>query len=111
MIDTTLAEHYQWGQNCDGWYLVKSETVSVIQERMPPHTSEVRHVHARSRQFFFVLSGQATIDIDGKRHGLGMQQGVEVAPGVPHQMVNEFDEDLSFLVVSCPPSHGDRIMA
>ena len=109
MIDRTLAEHYQWGQNCDGWHLVKSDSISVIQERMPAHTSEVRHFHSRSRQFFFVLSGRATIEIDGQRQALGMHQGVEVAPGVPHQVVNEFDEDLNFLVVSCPPSHGDRI--
>jgi mannose-6-phosphate isomerase-like protein (cupin superfamily) len=111
MIDKTLAEHYHWGQNCDGWHLVRSDTVSVIQERMPPHTSEVRHLHSRSRQFFFVLSGQATIEIDGRRQVLEMQQGAEVAPGVLHQMLNEFDEDLNFLVVSCPPSHGDRIIA
>ena len=32
------AEHYQWGNACDGWHLLKSETLSVIQEKMPAGT-------------------------------------------------------------------------
>lgn len=55
MIDKTSAEEYVWGQNCRGWHLVKSQTMSVIREFMPPHTSEVRHKHAKSNQFFFIL--------------------------------------------------------
>jgi hypothetical protein len=33
------AEHYIWGDNCDGWRLVKIPDLSVIHERMPPHRS------------------------------------------------------------------------
>lgn len=109
MIDKSTAEHYRWGQNCEGWHLVKSESMSVIQELMPPHTSEVRHKHVRSRQFFFVLSGQATIECDGKRHVLETQQGIAVGPDVAHQVLNQSDTNLHFLVISSPPSHGDRI--
>lgn len=29
-------EHYRWSENCEGWHLAKSETLSVIQERVPP---------------------------------------------------------------------------
>jgi len=29
--------------------------------------SENRHFHTKARQFFFVLSGKATIEINGKR--------------------------------------------
>lgn len=108
MIDKANAEHYIWGENCDGWHLVKSELLSVIQELMPPHTSEVRHIHSRSRQFFFVLSGQATIEVDGTEHPLNNQQGLEIPPGVAHRVLNNSKSELSFLVVSCPPSHGDR---
>jgi mannose-6-phosphate isomerase-like protein (cupin superfamily) len=109
VIDKYHAEHYNWGENCDGWHLVKSDVLSVIQELMPPHTAEVRHFHSRSRQFFFVLSGEATIEVDGTRHTLNTQQGLEIPPGVAHQVCNDSEAELSFLVVSCPPSHGDRI--
>jgi mannose-6-phosphate isomerase-like protein (cupin superfamily) len=109
MIDKTRAEQYHWGKNCSGWHLVKSESLSVIQEMMPPHTSEARHKHGRSRQFFFILSGEAAIEIDGKEHILQSQQGIEIAPGAVHQILNNSNEELHFLVISSPPSHGDRI--
>jgi mannose-6-phosphate isomerase-like protein (cupin superfamily) len=103
------AEHYTWGGICDGWHLVKQPNLSVIHERMPPGTSEVRHYHHHSRQFFFVLSGIATFEVNGVREVIHALQGVEVPPGVRHQMLNESTEDVEFLVVSQPPSHGDRI--
>ena len=109
MVDKTIAEHYKWGQNCSGWHLVKSDSMSVIQESMPPQTFEVRHKHSKSQQFFFVLSGEATIEIDGKMHLLQSEQGLEIAPGTVHQVLNNSNKELHFLVASCPPSHGDRI--
>ncbi len=33
MIDINKAEHYAWGNRCDGWHLLKSPEISVIQER------------------------------------------------------------------------------
>ncbi len=104
------AEHYVWGKGCDGWHLVKTVELSVIHERMPAGTSEVRHFHTRARQFFFVLSGTATLEIAGVREVLRAHEGVEVPPEVPHQMCNESDEALEFLVVSQPASHGDRVV-
>jgi|TARA_B110000261_G_C12926766_1_gene294785 hypothetical protein len=46
------SEHYNWGNNCSGWYLVKSESLSVIEELMPPKTHEIKHYHNNSQQFF-----------------------------------------------------------
>ena len=109
MVNKTIAEHYKWGQNCSGWHLVKSDSMSVIQESMPPQTFEVRHKHSKSHQFFFVLSGEATIEVDGKKHLLQSEQGLEIDPGTVHQVLNNSNKDLHFLVISCPPSHGDRI--
>ncbi|MFD2329471.1 cupin domain-containing protein [Cohnella sp. GCM10020058] len=109
-ISKQSAEHYIWGDNCDGWHLVKNQALSIIHERMPAHTSEVKHYHQQSRQFFFVLSGSATIDIDGEETVLHVQEGVEVAPLVPHQMFNKSDEEIEFLVISQPNSKGDRVL-
>jgi len=109
MIDKNTTEHYTWGQHCDGWHLIKSDTLSVIQESMPPHTSEIRHLHKHALQFFFVLTGQATIEYNGKVHILNTHQGLEVKPGVVHQVFNKSEQVLHFIVVSSPPSHGDRI--
>jgi mannose-6-phosphate isomerase-like protein (cupin superfamily) len=111
MINKQQAEHYSWGRNCDGWHLVQAEKLSVIQERMPPHTSEVRHAHRQSRQFFFVLAGTALFELNGQQTILRPQDGIEVPPGTPHQIRNESADTLEVLVISQPPSHADRILA
>jgi mannose-6-phosphate isomerase-like protein (cupin superfamily) len=110
MISKATAEHYTWGGGCDGWHLVKTPELSVIHERMPPGSAEVRHAHHAARQFFFALEGTATLEIAGRIVVLHPQQGLEVPPGVPHQMRNESDGPIEFLVISQPPSHGDRVL-
>lgn len=103
-------EHYIWGESCDGWHLVNQHDLSVIHERMPSGTSEVRHYHVKSRQFFFVLSGTAELEMNGETFLLHSQEGLEVAPGVPHQMKNTSDDDVEFLVISHPQTRGDRMV-
>lgn len=109
-ISKQNAEHYIWGDNCDGWHLVKNKELSVIHERMPVNTAEVIHYHNQARQFFFVLSGFATIEIDGEKIILTPQEGLEVAPLIEHQIRNESNQDVEFLVRSQPNSRGDRVI-
>ena len=106
--DRSNAEHYIWGDGCDGWHLLKRQDLSVIAERVPTGARETRHVHARSRQFFFILSGRATIEVDGCLHVLHEGQGLEIAPGQAHQFRNDTDTDVHFLVISQPTTRGDR---
>jgi mannose-6-phosphate isomerase-like protein (cupin superfamily) len=111
MIDRTNAEHYTWGAVCDGWHLVRTPILSVIEERMPPGTSEVRHYHQQANQFFYVLRGRLTVEVGGKEVELGENQGVQIAAGEVHQARNQGAVDAEFLVISNPPSHGDRVLA
>ena len=104
------SEHYIWGEKCDGWHLVKNEDLSIIQERVPSGCSEVRHYHKKSDQFFFILSGEAEIETDGKKHILKSQQGIFIPAGTIHKLSNNSEEDLEFTVTSTPPSHGDRVI-
>jgi mannose-6-phosphate isomerase-like protein (cupin superfamily) len=105
------APRYTWAECCDGWHLLRRSDLSVIQERMPPKISEVAHSHARARQFFYVLSGTLSILADGEIHALAAGDGLEIAPKLVHRVFNDSDADVHFLVVSAPPSHGDRIVA
>jgi mannose-6-phosphate isomerase-like protein (cupin superfamily) len=105
---SSIAEHYTWGAGCDGWHLVRTPALSVIEERMPPGAVEQRHSHARARQFFYVLAGELTMELDGAEHRLGAGEGLEIPPGTPHQALNQSVADVRFLVTSQPPSHGDR---
>lgn len=106
--DKHNAEHYVWGGVCDGWHLLKSEPLSVIQERVPPGGAEIRHFHSRAHQFFFVLSGTATIEFADTSVTFGAQQGVHVPAGEAHRFVNRGTEPVEFLVISTPPTAGDR---
>jgi mannose-6-phosphate isomerase-like protein (cupin superfamily) len=102
------AEHYIWGDVCDGWHLLRDNHLSVIEERMPPGAREQRHFHARSRQFFYVLSGELIMELDGRQHYLEAGLGLEVSPCQPHQAINSSGAEVRFLVISQPPSLGDR---
>ena len=75
---------------------------------MPPGTTEVRHRHLQARQFFYVLAGQLEVEVEGTRHRLEAGMGLEIAPEIAHQVGNRGAGDAMFLVVSQPPSHGDR---
>jgi mannose-6-phosphate isomerase-like protein (cupin superfamily) len=100
--------HYIWGNICDGWHLLRDAVLSVIEERMPPGAREQRHFHERSRQFFYVLAGELTMEVAGQHHRLTAGDGLEIAPREPHQALNKSDREVRFLVISQPPSHGDR---
>ena len=103
------AEHYVWGDGCDGWHLVKRDDLSVIRERVPAGRAEKMHYHLRARQFFYVLRGTATLIVGQDKTVIGEGEGLEVAPNIPHQLRNESGTDLEFIVISAPKSHGDRV--
>ncbi len=107
-VDTRVAEHYVWGEVCDGWRLLDRPDLSVIEERVPAGGAEVAHVHGRARQFFFVLAGKARLEFGDRSVELEPGQGLEVPPGVAHRFVNAGDVDVRFLVISAPTTRGDR---
>lgn len=110
-ISQQNAEHYVWGDGCDGWHLLRHDALSIIEEQMPPGAREQRHRHAKARQFFYVIDGQLTMEVEGGFHLLRAGEGIEVAPGQRHQVINDSAADARFLVISSPPSHGDRIVS
>lgn len=113
-ISTSNAEHYAWpsavgDQTCDGWRLHRSASLSIIEERMPPGTAEQHHLHQRATQFFYVLAGELIIALDGQEHCLAPRTGLTIPAGTAHQVFNRVAEDACFLVISQPPSRGDRV--
>jgi mannose-6-phosphate isomerase-like protein (cupin superfamily) len=108
VTDTANAEHYVWGEGCDGWHFLKSDALSVIHERVPPGGREVAHFHRRAQQVFVVLEGTATMLVDGVAHRIAAGQSLHLPAGVPHQFRNDSDRDVHFLVISAPTTRGDR---
>lgn len=109
-VDRQSAKHYFWQEICDGWHLLERDDLSIIAEKMPPNTSEDMHYHRKARQFFYILSGQATMRFSNHALLLNTGDGVEIEPGEAHQMCNCSDTEIEFLTVSMPKSHGDKVI-
>lgn len=109
VVSKENSSRYSWGNKCDGWHLAATKNLSVIHELVPSGCSEKRHLHEKAEQFFFILSGVATFEMNGTVHTLKTKEGIQVPPLLPHCLSNNGAEDLEFIVVSTPPSHGDRI--
>jgi mannose-6-phosphate isomerase-like protein (cupin superfamily) len=109
MIGRDAAEHYPWGEHCQGWRLVSNADLSVIEEIMPPGTAEQIHRHRVAQQFFYVLSGEAVMEFESQKIIMREGQGVRVAAGAAHCIRNVSDAEVRFLVVSQPSTkNGDR---
>jgi mannose-6-phosphate isomerase-like protein (cupin superfamily) len=108
-ISIENAEHYVWGEACDGWHLLKRDDMSVIQERVPAGAAEVMHCHEVARQFFYILEGEGTMVFEGHEVILSKGQGLEIPPQVKHQFQNRSNADVHFLVISIPTTRGDRV--
>ena len=104
----TTARHYRWGKASDGWHLPEGDDLSVIEKRIPPDAAKTRRRHRATRQFFYAIEGEATLEANGILHVLAPGEGLPIPPGVMHQLHNEGTTDARFLVISVPRSHGDR---
>jgi mannose-6-phosphate isomerase-like protein (cupin superfamily) len=102
------AEHYRWGTDCDAWYMVNDEQLSVIEEVMPAGAAEIRHHHEKAQQFFYILSGEVLMEVEGQTTLVAAGTGIRIMPGQRHQIRNPSSSPVRLLVISHPRSHGDR---
>ena len=109
ITSTENAQHYTWGNLCDGWHLLGTDSLSVIQERMPPRTSEQLHFHNYAQQLFYILSGDASLEVEGEIKSANAGQSIHILAKMKHRIFNNGESDLHFLVISQPKSHGDRV--
>jgi mannose-6-phosphate isomerase-like protein (cupin superfamily) len=109
VMNTATAEHYVWGEVCEGWRLLARPDLSVILERIPPGRGEVRHYHERARQMFYVLEGRLQIEVRSEAAAVAPREALEVPPGAPHRVWNPDGVDAVFLVISAPSTQGDRV--
>jgi mannose-6-phosphate isomerase-like protein (cupin superfamily) len=107
--NTMNAEHYLWGDACDGWRLLAGGDLAVTQERIPPGRGEIEHYHAEARQLFYVLEGSLRIAIESNTFHLSKGDSLEVPPTKRHRVWNEGADDAHFLVISAPTTQGDRV--
>ncbi len=75
---------------------------SVAQVLLPPGKASRRHYHPVAEESYFILTGQARLELDGESAYLGAGDAVAIPSGVVHQIHNGGETDLIFLAVCVP---------
>src|SRR5215467_9898911 len=105
-VSRVNAEHYRWGYECDAWHLVKDPAFTVIEELIPPGAAEVHHYHKKAQQFFYILSGEAMVDVEGEPARLQAGTGLRIMGCVRPQRGAPSSCPRRVLLIRRPPSHG-----
>lgn len=56
----------------------------IIHEKMAPGTHEKRHFHSISRQFFYVLEENLTIELEGVKHEIKARHPLKLPRIISH---------------------------
>ena len=79
---------------------------SLAEARVPGGSATQRHYHRHAEEFYFILEGRGTMEIDGQSRGVGPGDAILIPPGVWHTITAE--DSLRFLCCCAPPySHED----
>ncbi|NNM30921.1 MAG: cupin domain-containing protein [Akkermansiaceae bacterium] len=79
---------------------------SLAEATVPSGTSTQRHYHRQSEEFYFLLDGQGTMEIDGETRPVGPGDAILIPAGAWHQITAV--ADLRFLCCCAPPyDHAD----
>lgn len=61
------------------------------------------HRHRIQEQIYYILEGEAMMEIEGERSVVKPHDTIFLPPGVEHAIYNTGLTDLRFIVVTCPP--------
>ena len=79
---------------------------SLAEASIPAGRSTDRHYHKKSEEFYFLLEGEGTIEIDGEKRSVAPGDAILIPPGAWHQITAS--TALRFLCCCAPPySHDD----
>lgn len=82
------------------------ENQSLAEASLPAGSATDRHHHKMSEEFYFILEGEGTMEIDGEKRLVGPGDGVLIPAGAWHQIVASID--LRILCCCAPPyAHED----
>lgn len=81
---------------------------SLAEATLPASGSTQRHYHRLSEEFYFILEGRGTMEIDGDSCEVGPGDAILIPPGAWHQIRSADEASLRFLCCCAPPySHED----
>lgn len=82
---------------------------SLAEASLPPGGSTQRHHHRLSEEFYYILEGSGTMEIDGETRKVAPGDAILIPAGAWHQIrCEESGDSLRFLCCCAPPySHDD----
>jgi len=79
---------------------------SLAEATVPEGTATERHYHKKSEEFYFILDGSGTMEINGESNIVHVGDAILIPPGAWHQITAT--KSLKFLCCCAPPySHED----
>lgn len=83
---------------------------SLAEAVVPAGTATLRHHHKASEEFYFILEGSGSMEVDGEIQGVGPGDAILIPPGAWHQ-ITAGPGDLRFLCCCAPAySHEDTYL-
>jgi mannose-6-phosphate isomerase-like protein (cupin superfamily) len=83
---------------------------SLAEASLPAAHATQRHYHRVAEEFYFILAGTGTLEIDGETRTVRPGDAALIPPGAWHQITAA--EDLRFLCCCAPPyAHEDTFFA
>jgi mannose-6-phosphate isomerase-like protein (cupin superfamily) len=81
---------------------------SLAEATLPPGGSTQRHYHRLSEEFYFILEGSATMEIDDQTQVVAPGDAILIPPGAWHQITASPEAPVRLLCCCAPPySHDD----
>jgi mannose-6-phosphate isomerase-like protein (cupin superfamily) len=79
---------------------------SLAEATIPAGGATQRHYHRASEEFYYILEGSGSMEIDGETREVGVGDAILIPPGAWHQITAA--EALRFLCCCAPPyAHED----
>ena len=86
------------------------EKQSLAEATVPTGSATQRHYHKLSEEFYFILEGHGTMEIDGEERPVSPGDAILIPPGAWHQITAS--QTLRFLCCCAPPySHEDTFFS
>jgi mannose-6-phosphate isomerase-like protein (cupin superfamily) len=86
------------------------ENQSLAEAALPAGAATDRHYHRLSEEFYFLLEGTGTMEINGETRSVGPGDAILIPPGAWHQITAQ--TALRFLCCCAPPyAHEDTYFA
>src|SRR5580704_14228415 len=92
----------RWKMLMNGMHL-EGQWNSVEYVLIEPGASVGEHVHARTEEIYYIVSGQAVVTVDGAEIMTGAGDLITAPIGTTHSIANRGPEDVRFFVVEAFP--------